>query len=448
MIDTVPQESPAQRRAAGRALRREVPRSAHDTFAPAARRRDPVEILEEQARTRVPELIPVRYERMLASPFTFFRGAAAVMAADLAATPVTGLTVQACGDAHVSNFGKFATPERNLVFDVNDFDETLPGPWEWDVKRLAASLAVCARERGFSRAVCDEIVLTAMREYRERIADYADLPTLTLWCSRIHIDDVLDHFPPRYRTLMERDIARARRKTTRRAIAKLTEFNGGRRRFIENPPLSVHVERTDTEMADVDAVVEGYRATLRDDRRTLFDRYRLTDVARRVVGVGSVGTRCWVALFEGPGRSDRDWLVLQVKEAQPSVLEPHVGRSQLRHHGKRVVAGQRLTQAASDQFLGWATGPRTGHRFYVRQLWDVKGASDPSIMDRGALAYYGALCGWALARAHARTGDACAISGYLGRSTDNVDRAMARFAAAYADQTILDHTALAEALGA
>jgi uncharacterized protein (DUF2252 family) len=434
-----------QRREAGRALRAQVPRSAHAEFTPAHDRIEPFEILEEQAATRVDELIPIRYERMLTSPFAFFRGSAAVMAMDLARTPRTGLTVQACGDAHVSNFGEFATPERNVVFDVNDFDETLPGPWEWDVKRLAASLALVGRERGFSAKSCDGVVATAVREYREQMAGYADLRMRDLWYARIEIDEVIGHFPPKYRQLVERDVAKARRKTSRRAVAKLTEVLDGKLRFVEDPPLVVRLENTEHDMDEVIGLIGAYVMSLSEDRRHLFERYRVVDVARKVVGVGSVGTRCWIGLFEGPDHPDGELLMLQVKEAQASVLERYLEPSTLSHHGLRVVAGQRITQAASDLFLGWSEGPVSGRHYYVRQLWDVKGAGDPARMNRTNLTHYGALCGWALARAHARTGDAVAISAYLG-SGSAIDRAITRFATRYAEQAIADHAAVARAV--
>ncbi len=403
-------------------------------------------MLESQAETRVPELISIRYGRMAQSPFAFFRGAAAVMAMDLASTPVTGLAVQACGDAHVSNFGQFATPERNMIFDINDFDETLPGPWEWDVKRLCASLHVVARGHGFSAAKCDRVVTTAARTYRECLADSAELRALELWYDRIHIKQVVSHFPAKYRPLVKRDVRKSRRKTHLRAVAKLTHEVGGDYRFAEDPPLLVHLDDTEFDLVDdVMPMVESYRSTLSEDIQDLFDRFRLVDVARKVVGVGSVGTRCWVALFEGPDHPGGDHLILQVKEAQPSVLEPYVGHSALDHHGRRVVVGQRLTQASSDIFLGWTNGPQTGHHYYVRQLWDFKGQGDPSKMDLNNLTYYGALCAWALARAHARTGDPVALSGYLGGST-TFDKAIAAFSSAYATTNERDHAALLEAI--
>jgi uncharacterized protein (DUF2252 family) len=432
------------RLAAGRALREAVPRSAHGEWAAPNGRRDPIDVLLEQGSTRVSELVPVRFDRMIVSPFAFLRGSAAVMAMDLASTPVTGLRVQACGDAHVGNFGGFATPERGVVFDINDFDETLPAPWEWDVKRLAASLQVVARERGFDAAACDRVVLTAVRTYRERMSSYAGLRTLGLWYARIAIDEAIAHFPRKYRPLAEQRVAKARRKTSGRAVSRLTEVVDGHLRFVEAPPLIVRLENTPHALAEAAQFIEGHRQSLSDDHRALFDRFRLVDVARKVVGVGSVGTWCWVALLEGPDHPAGDPLVMQVKEAQESVLEPYAGPSALGHHGLRVVAGQRLTQAASDIFLGWSEGPMSGRHYYLRQLWDVKGQGDLSVMDVSLLSYYGALCAWALARAHARTGDPVMLSGYLG-SSKKFDRAIVRFASVYADQTERDHAVLVEA---
>jgi uncharacterized protein (DUF2252 family) len=433
-----------ERKSAARLLRSSVPRSSHAQWSPP-RGRDPIEVLEAQAASRVGELIPIRHGRMAESPFAFYRGAAAVMARDLATTPVTGLSVQACGDAHVANFGKFATPERNLVFDLNDFDETLPGPWEWDIKRLCASLHIVARDRGFSAVQCDEIVTVAVRSYRERMLRSAALRTLDRWYDRIHIKEVIAHFPPRYQGMVRRDIKRAQRKDHRRAVAKLTRNVDGEVQFREDPPLVVHLRETSHDAEDLASMVDSYRQSLTEDRRNLFDRFHVVDLARKVVGVGSVGTQCWIALLEGPDHPGGDRLVLQIKEAQASVLEPYVGASSLGHHGLRVVAGQRLMQAASDMFLGWCDAPRTGAQYYVRQLWDVKGQSDLSKMDFGSISYYGALCALALARAHARTGDAVQIGTYLGPSP-KFDRAMATFAARYAITNEQDHAALLAAI--
>jgi uncharacterized protein (DUF2252 family) len=384
---------------------------------------------------------------MAASAFAFFRGSAAIMASDLAEGPVTGLRVEACGDAHVGNFGKFATPGRSLIFDVNDFDETLPGPWEWDVKRLAASMHVVALQREFGATTSNRVVVAAVRAYREHMAEAAAQRTLDLWYARTHIRDVIAHFPPKYRPRVERDIAKARRKDHRRAVAKLTHAVGDDIRFVEDPPLVVHLDNTDHELDAIAPMIEHYRTTLTHDIRTLFDRFRIVDVARKVVGVGSVGTRCWIVLFEGPDRPNGDHLILQVKEAQSSVLEPHVGASVFPHHGQRVVAGQRLTQAASDIFLGWTEAPESKRQYYVRQLWDFKGSSDPMGMDVKDLTYYGALCGMALARAHARTGDPVRIAAYLGGS-DAFDRAIVSWSAKYAATNAEDHARLVDAIEA
>jgi uncharacterized protein (DUF2252 family) len=444
-ITTLP-STRADRVEQGRALRSSVPRSAHADWVPRADR-DPIAILEASNEARVPELVPYRFGRMAASPFALFRGSAAVMAADLASTPDTGLRVQACGDAHIGNFGEFKTPERLLVFDVNDFDETLPGAWEWDVKRLAASIDLVARGRVRRPVERAAIVTLVIREYRERIASFAELTTLGRWHANIGVDDVLAHFPKAYRPRVERHLGRARRKTHARAVTKLTEVVHGRRRFLENPPLLVRLHRTEFDMDDARGLLEGYRQSLADDRRYILDRFELVDVARKVVGIGSVGTRCWIALFQGPEHPHTrgDWIVLQVKQAGASVLEPYMGASTLPHHGLRVVTGQRLTQSASDGFLGWSEGPTTGRPYYLRQLWDAKGSGDPELMDPVGLGHYGALCAWALARAHARTGDPVAIAAYLGAGTA-FDDAVARFAARYADQAELDHAALLTAI--
>ena len=431
--------------AIGKSLRNDCPRSTHAEWGPAKARPDVVAMLEERSATRVPELLPVLYERMSESPFAFLRGSASVMAFDLSATRVSGLQVQACGDAHVGNFGQFATPERNVIFDVNDFDETLPGPFEWDVKRFAASLEVAFRGNGVPEEQRTLAVAGAVRTYRERIAAYASLRALDIWYSRINVDEVIAFFPPRHRGYVRRDIKKSLSRTSLRALSKLTHAVDGGHRFIEDPPLLVRLENTGHEVDEVIGLIEGYRQSLSEEIRTLFDRFRLVDVARKVVGVGSVGTRCWVGLFEGPDHPAGDPLVLQVKEAQASVLEPYVGASQLPHHGLRVVTGQRLTLAASEIFLGWSEGPRSGRHYYARQLWDAKGSGDPTIMDPQNLARYGALCAWALARAHARTGDPAAISGYLGRG-DRFDLAVANFASRYGDQTETDHAALVAAI--
>ena len=434
-----------ERRDAGRALRTLVPRTSHAHWDGGRGGRDPIAVLEQQAESRISELVPVRHGRMAESPFAFFRGGAAIMAMDLATTPTTGIRVQLTGDAHVGNFGKFASPERNLVFDINDFDETVPGPWEWDVKRLSASLHVVCRQRGLSPRDCDRVVMAAARSYHDHVVDYSTWRVLDLWYERTEIKDVIDHFPMKFGARVDRDAKKARRKDHLRAVAKLTEVVDGQHRFVDDPPLLVHLSDTDHDFADVADVTESYRATLTHDRRHMVDRFRVVDVARKVVGVGSVGTGCFIALLQGPDHPATDLIVLQIKEAQPSVLEPYVGASELGHDGKRVVVGQRLIQAAGDIFLGWATTLRSGKHYYVRQLWDSKGQSDPMDMPQPELAHYGALCAWILARSHARTGDAVEIGGYLGTSS-RFTRAIVEFSAAYALTNERDHAALLDAL--
>jgi uncharacterized protein (DUF2252 family) len=431
-----------ERRAEGRALRVDVPRSVHAGWTPPPDRPDPVSLLEERHRTRVAELVPIRVGRMMVSPFTFLRGAAEVMAHDLASTPTTGLRVQSCGDAHLLNFGVFATPERNLVFDVNDFDETLPGPWEWDVKRLAASIAVAARSVTLDPAQPGEAVRNMAWAYRLRLAQLAEMAPLDVWYERIDVDAVLALARKQKTTSLrtvERLIAQARHHTSLNALPKLTELVDGRRRIIEDPPLILHEHETHDVARHV---LEAYADTMSVERRMLLDRYRVVDAARKVVGVGSVGTRCHVLLLMDP--DDGAPLFLQVKEAEESVLEAFAGSATCGHHGERVVNGQRLMQAASDVFLGWATGPY-GHHYYVRQLRDMKGSVAIDLMTPEDLSRYATLCGVTLARAHARSGDAATIAGYLG-SGDQFDRAIVAFADDYADQTERDHAALLEAV--
>ena len=450
---TSAQSTSAEREAAGKAARREAPRSGHAKWEPAADRPDPVAVLEEESAARVPELVPIRYGRMLASPFTFFRGAAAIMAADLARSPRSGIVAQLCGDAHLSNFGVFAAPDRRLVFDLNDFDETHEGPWEWDVKRLAASIEIGGRDRGFTPRQRRTAVLAAVRRYREAIARFAAMRNLDVWYARMDFDDVLDEAERSVSVKgARRAAAKARKKDSSRALARLTEMVDGRHRIISAPPL---IERVDDLLPEVDAreleermqaLLDTYAASLPDDLRRLVSSYRFVDMARKVVGVGSVGTRAWIILLEG--RDGADPLVLQAKEAEASVLEEHVGESTYANHGERVVRGQRLMQAASDILLGWVhtTGidgrPRD---FYVRQLWDGKGSADVTTMSPERLAQYGELCGWALARAHARSGDRIAIAAYLG-SGDAFDRALADFAELYAEQNDADYSALEQAV--
>ncbi len=442
----------------GRAARASSPRSAHGDWAPAADRPDPVAVLRAQAATRIPELVPIRYGRMLVSPFTFYRGAAAVMAADLAATPNSGIVVQACGDAHISNFGGFAAPDRRLIFGPNDFDETLPGPWEWDVKRMAASAEIAGRDVGLRPARRRKIVMACVCEYREAMRAFAGMSHLDVWYERINASELVDRFGGRLgskgRIVFAEPFARARRKTHLRAVEKLTARVDGEPRFRSVPPLLVPFRelRDPADPRDegdyVRDLMEAYLASLDEDRRYLFGTYRFVEMARKVVGVGSVGTRAWVLLFVG--RAGKDPLILQMKEAQASVLEPHLGRSEFGSHGERVVRGQRLSQAVNDVFLGWQRSlglDGQEHDFYIRQLWDWKASVDLSTMRYSGLHAYARACGWSLARSHARSGDRLAIAAYLGAGP-KFDQAIARFAAAYADQNELDHQRLADAVAA
>jgi uncharacterized protein (DUF2252 family) len=453
----VPHLSVAERVARGRAARAEVPRSSHATFEPAAHRPDPVQVLEQQAQTRVPELVPIRYGRMLVSPFTFYRGAAMIMAGDLAATPRSGLMVQCCGDAHLSNFGVFASPERRLVFDVNDFDETLPGPWEWDVKRLAASMLIAARDNDFPAKDRDQIVLDTVEEYRTAMAGFAAMKNLDVWYAHLDIESALSELGPQLEPKAvkrtEKTLAKARTRDSMSAFSKLTRVVDGEARIVAEPPLIVPIDdlvtgaERDRMFDTLHELLRSYRETLVHDRRVLLEEFRITDFARKVVGVGSVGTRAWIALMLG--LDGLDPLFLQMKEAESSVLEEHLGRSEFRNHGERVVAGQRLMQASSDIFLGWLhvkSGldgkPRD---FYVRQLKDWKGSAEIERMVPKGMAAYGRLCGWTLARAHARSGDRIAIAAYLGKGS-SFDRAILEFSRAYAEQNERDHRALADAV--
>jgi uncharacterized protein (DUF2252 family) len=448
----------AERVARGKAARAHVPRSSHALFDPPSNRPDPIALLEEQAKSRVPDLVPVRWGRMVVSPFTFYRGAALPMASDLAATPVSGLAVQACGDAHLSNFGLFGSAERRLVFDVNDFDETLPGPWEWDVKRLAASLEVAARGNGFSAKQRHDIVMATVSKYRAAIRDFAGMTNLDVWYAHMDMDELRAQFDSQLRTQqrkeMDKGLAKARTRDSMQEVAKLTRIVDGRPRIISDPPLLVPLDElmtTDVDRASIESLMVGliakYRRTLETDRRYLLEQFQFVDVARKVVGVGSVGTRCWIVLMLG--RDDSDPLFLQVKEAEASVLSRFVGASKYANQGQRVVAGQRLMQASSDIFLGWqhieAGLDERPRDFYIRQLRDWKFSLDIETMIPAGMRMYGEVCGWTLARAHARSGDRIAIAAYLGNS-DVFDRAIAEFAAAYADQNERDYEALVEAV--
>jgi uncharacterized protein (DUF2252 family) len=427
--------SEADRAARGKAARAETPRSGHALWEAPADRPSPVDLLEQQAQTRVPELVPIRYGRMLVTPFTFYRGAAYLMASDLSRLPKSGLNVQLCGDAHLSNFGAFAAPDRRLVFSINDFDETHPGPFEWDVKRLAASFAVAGRDRGFDDKQRETVNLAVGSSYRESIGRYAGMKNLDLWYSRVDVEDLLGQMQS-FATAKElkradKNLAKTRAKDSLRAFAKLTEMVDGQPRIIADPPV---------------VVLRGYRRTLSGDRRRLLERYRYVHAARKVVGVGSVGTRAFIMLLLG--RDDNDPLFLQFKEAEASVLEPFLSKSEFANHGQRVVEGQRLTQAASDIMLGYirAEGVDGVKRdFYVRQLWDAKGSALVELMEPNLMRLYATACGAELARAHARSGDSIAIASYLGTS-DTFDRALARFAESYADQNERDYETLTKAV--
>jgi uncharacterized protein (DUF2252 family) len=434
------------RRALGRDLRNEVPRAVQGDWEPAADRPDPVAVLVAQGEARVQDLLPIRYGRMAESPFGFFRGAAAGMAADLADTPNTGIHVQLCGDGHLVNFGGFGTPERRLIFDVNDFDETLPGPWEWDLKRLGASFAVAARSNDFDDGTGRDAVVRVALSYAEAMTRLASLPTLDAWYFSVDTEEVamitnaIGDAKTQRRT--DKVIARARSRDTFQTVDKLTEVVNGRRRIIDHLPLVGHVPGDD-EMDRTTELFDDYKANLPDDHRHLLDRFQLVDAARKVVGVGSVGTRCWIALLDGGG--DDDPLILQVKEAEASVLETHLQPSAYDNHGRRVVEGQRLMQAASDLFLGWTHDDTSGRDYYWRQLRDMKVSADVEAQPLNAFLVYAQLCGVTLARAHARSGDAAAISGYLGKG-NKFGQALARFAMTYADQNEHDHAALVQAI--
>ena len=445
----------SERAAAGKAARSRAPRSSHGEWEPAAGRADPVAILEAQGESRVQELLPIRNWRMSASPFTFYRGAAAVMAADLAATPTSGLRVQACGDAHLSNFGVFAAPDRRLVFDLNDFDESLPGPWEWDLKRLAASFEIAGRENGYGRKQRDAVLATLGRQYRAAVRGFAGMRNLEVWYARLDEDAIREQLRNAGQKLSrkaEKGAAKARAKDSLRALGKLTEQVDGEPRIVSRPPLVVPLEELlpEDDKFDVEAMLKGilerYAETLKGDRRRLLETYTLRHVAHKVVGVGSVGTRAWILLLTG--RDDEDPLFLQAKEAQASVLEPYAGASEFENHGRRVVEGQWLMQAASDSFLGWCPVVGIDGRrrdFYVRQLWDGKGSTEVEGMPPAGLEIYARLCAWTLARAHARSGDAVAIGAYLG-SGESFDLALAEFSRLYADQNERDFAALKEAI--
>jgi uncharacterized protein (DUF2252 family) len=448
---------PEERAAIGRAARTAMRRSSHASWEPPADRRNPVDLLTEQEVTRVEELVPVRHERMLVSPFTFYRGAAVIMAADLGSQPDSGLRVQACGDAHLANFGGFASPERAMQFDINDFDETNPGPFEWDVKRLVTSFEIAARSNSFSEKEKRRVVNTAARYYREAMVQFSTMTNLNVWYAHLDVEKVFNEAraqaTPEEIKRFEKTLAKAQSKDSMKALTKLTEVVDGEHRIKSDPPLIVALSDifSGKDEADLRAWLADrlriYRRSLQPDRRHLLESYRMVDFARKVVGVGSVGTRCFIALMLG--RDDADPLVLQIKEAEASVLEPYAGRSSFANHGQRVVEGQRMLQASSDIMLGWIrTGGADGveRDYYVRQLWDWKFSADIDAMSPSTMEVYARLCGWTLARGHARSGDRIAIAAYLG-SGESFDRAIAEFAVAYADQNERDYAAVAEALG-
>jgi uncharacterized protein (DUF2252 family) len=454
---SLPHLSVAERVALGKAARAEVPRDSHAAYTPSPDRADPVDVLERQATTRVPELVPIRHGRMLVSPFTFYRGGAMIMAGDLAATPRSGITGQCCGDAHLSNFGVFGSPERRLVFDLNDFDETLPGPWEWDVKRLAASMLIAALNNDYSVKDQERIVLDTVQSYRSSMANFAGMNNLAVYYAHVDMESTLaalgSQLKPKMAKRTEKALAKARTRDSMSAFSKLTEEVDGRVRFVDQSPLIVPIDqlasgfRRDQIYDGLHEIFREYRATLRVDRRMVLEQFELVDVARKVVGVGSVGTRAFIALLLG--RDGDDPLILQIKEAEASVMEEFLDSSEFSNHGERVVTGQRLLQAESDIFLGWVhvDSPIDGQSrdFYGRQLKDWKGSAEIEQMVPKGLALYGSLCGSTLARAHARSGDRIAIAAYLG-SGSSFDRAILDFSNAYAEQNALDYKNLTDAV--
>jgi uncharacterized protein (DUF2252 family) len=456
-----------ERRAHGKEAHSRTPRSSHTGWAPATDRPDPVGLLQAQNRTREPDLVPVRHGRMLVSPFTFYRGGAKIMAADLTGTPVAGLQVQLCGDAHLSNFGVFASPERRLLFDLNDFDETLPGPFEWDVKRMAASFMIAARHNGFTKADTRAATQESVKAYREAMATFAEMGTLDIWYAHLSEDELLQavrsaaaEASKSKKTAkqakgaekrVQKITGKARTRDSLQALSKLGEVVDGRYRIVSQPPIVVPLRdmeavsglSPDQAERNINDQFRAYRASLRDDQRQLLERFELVDAARKVVGVGSVGTRAFIALLQG--RDQQDPLFLQVKEATASVLEGPLPKSRHRQHGERVVAGQRMMQAVSDIFLGWTKGADVSRHYYWRQLRDMKGSVEVETMAPVGLGFYGGICGWTLARAHARSGDPIAIAKYLGTS-DRFDRSITDFSQRYADQNELDHEAFVKAI--
>jgi uncharacterized protein (DUF2252 family) len=432
------------RMSAGKALRDKVSRKSHAKWAAPPGRPDPIEVLKESDRGRLPELLPIRYGRMRQSPFAFFRGSAAVMAWDLSRTPATGIRVQACGDCHAANFGGFASPERRLLFDINDFDETLQAPWEWDVKRLAASIVLASRELGLGGGRCDDAVQAMAVSYREQMREYAEMRALEVWYSHMDAEVFIEEAKTvAARKRWEEVEKKARLQTAEHIFPKIADVINGRTRIVDHPPLVYHTRESDLMRKHVTQMFHRYRETLPEERRVILDRYHIVDVARKVVGIGSVGTRCAVALLMA---GDHDPMLLQFKQALRSVLDPYAGKSVYPNHGERVVTGQRMLQSASDVFLGW-TRDGEGRDYYFRQLRDMKMKIDLENMTKGDWFEYVEICGWTLARAHARTGDAALIGGYLGKS-DTFDSALAEFAVSYADQAERDYATLRKAIRA
>jgi uncharacterized protein (DUF2252 family) len=467
-VRRVPHPSLKERKARGKEAREKTPPSAHAGWKPADSRPDPVGILEVQDATREPDLVPVRHGRMMVSPFTFYRGAAAIMAADLSQTPISGLGAQLCGDAHLSNFGAFASPERRLLFDCNDFDETLPGPFEWDVKRLAASFTIAARNNGFSNEDGRAVTMASVTAYRESMNSFSKMRTMDLWYAHLAEDDLdaairrgakqaVKEGKVTKKEIRELDkrrqkvVAKAHTRDSLQALSKLGEMVDGRYRIVSQPPIVVPARdlgkiygiSAERIQQVVHKQFRAYRSTLQQDRRLLLERFQIVDMARKVVGVGSVGTRAFIVLLQG--RDEEDPLFLQVKEATSSVLEAYLPKSRYRQPGERVVHGQRLMQAASDIFLGWTKGEQEGHYYYWRQLRDMKGSADVEAMKPGGMSFYAQICAWTLARAHARSGDPAAISSYLGKD-DSFDKAITDFAFRYADQNQRDYDAFKDAV--
>ena len=451
----------------GEELRDKIPLESHALFEVDENRQNPVDLLKAQGETRVQELLPLRYERMSLSAFTFYRGGALIMASDLSTTPITGIKVQACGDAHISNFGLFSSPERRTVFDINDFDETLPGPWEWDIKRLAASVEICGRDNGFSKKERKQAVKACVKAYREAMLRFAEMGNLEVWYAHLDIDtlkgQLLSSRTEEEQKQAEKLLKKAKNKNSTRAIRKLTEVVDGKLRIVSTPPLirpmrdlisgapdqSIFAQIKDGSIEKLmNSALTKYQETLTTDKQRLISEYTPVDIAHKVVGVGSVGTRAWMMVLQGADANDH--LVLQIKEAQPSVLEEFCGKSSYKYAGRRVVSGQRAIQTAGDPLLGWCRLPDVDGKpkdYFVRQLWDGKGAVDLALLSPDKLTAFAKACGWTLAKAHARTGNRFAIAAYLG-NTNEFDKALAKFAIAYADQNENDYVQFMKALEA